>query len=322
MDVSFISPLAGLVGLGALAAVAVLAAAEARGRRVCAALGLVPRGRAAGAAEVAALALVGVLLGAAAMQPVGARVAPREGRTDAEAVFVFDISRSMLARAARDEPTRFARAIAAAKELRATMPEVPVGVSSVTDRVLPHLFPTTSANVFTATLDRSLGIERPPPDRSGRGRVTSLGALAALATNNFYGADATRRLAVVFTDGESLPADLGTLRARMFGGRVRTLFVRLWDRNERVYAAGGAVERGYRPDPGSAEQLEELAAAVDGAAFEERELADAAERASRLLGDGPTGAHGRELQSVELAAPVAATAFLPLLLLLWRRNLR
>jgi hypothetical protein len=322
MDVTFISPLAGLVGLLVLAAVAVLVAAEARGRRICAALGLVPRGRAAGAAELVALALVGVLLGAAAMQPVGSRVEPRKGRTDAEAIFVFDISRSMEARAARGDPTRFERALASAKELRAAIPEVPVGIASVTDRLLPHLFPTTSANVFTATVDRALGIERPPPDSSGRGRATALGSLAALATNNFYGTGSTRRLAVVFTDGETLPTDLGTLRARMFGGHVRPIVVRFWDEDERVYTPRGAVERGYRPDPGSTDQLAVITEAMRGRTYDEHDLNAAATQARELLGDGPTGAQGQELQSVELSAPVAAFTFAPLLFLLWRRNLR
>jgi hypothetical protein len=322
MDLTFVSPLAGLVGLGVLAAIAALVAAEARGRRICGALGLVPRGRAAGAAEIVALALVGVLLGAAAMQPVGSRVEPRQGRTDAEAIFVFDISRSMEARASRDAPTRFERALTSAKELRAAMPDVPVGIASVTDRVLPHLFPTTSENVFTATVDRVLGIERPPPDSSGRGRATALGALAALATNNFYGSTSTRRLAVVFTDGETLPADLGTLRARMFGGHVRPIVVRFWDPDERVYTARGAVERGYRPDPGSTDELAVLTEAMQGRTYDEHDLGSAAARAQALLGDGPTGAQGRELRSVELSAPVAAVAFVPLLFLLWRRNLR
>jgi von Willebrand factor type A domain len=322
MDVAFVSPLAGLIGLGALVAIGLLVAAETRGRRICAALGLVPRGQAAGAAEVVALALVGVLLGLAAMQPVGSRVEPRQGRTDAEAIFVFDISRSMEARAARGEPTRFERALAASKELRASMPDVPVGIASITDRVLPHLFPTTSSNVFTATVDRVLGIERPPPDSSGRGRATALGALAALATNNFYGPNATRRVAVVFTDGESLPSDLGTLRARMFSARIQPIVVRFWDEDEHVFTRRGAVERGYRADPGSTDQLALLTEAMRGRTYDEHDLAAAAARAQSLLGSGPTGAQGRELQSVELAAPVAAFAFLPLAFLLWRRNLR
>ena len=322
MDVTFVSPSAGLVALGALAAIAVLLAAEARGRRVCAALGLVPRGRAAGAGEIGALALVGVLLGVAAMQPVGSRVEPRQGRTDAEALFVFDISRSMLARSQRDAPTRFERALVAAKELRATLPEVPVGVASVTDRALPHLFPTTSGNAFVATLDRSLGIERPPPDRSGRGRATALGALTALATNNFFGARAEQKLVLVFTDGETLPADLGTLRARMLGARIRPIVVRFWSPEERIWTRRDTVERGYRADPASTGTLVELVAAAEGTVHAEGDLGEVVDRARSLLGDGPTGPQGRELQSVELSAPVAAAAFAPLLFLLWRRNVR
>jgi hypothetical protein len=277
---------------------------------------------AAGVPEIGALALLGGLIAVAAMQPVGSRVEPRQGRTDAEAQFVFDISRSMEARARRDGPTRFERALVAAKELRSAMPAVPVGISSVTDRVLPHLFPTTSANVFTATLDRAMGIERPPPDSSGRGRATALGSLVVLATNNFFGADSERRLVVVFTDGETVPADLGTLRARMLGARIRPIFVRFWSRDERIYTARGAIERGYRPDPASEGTMEELAAVAEGRSFHEDDLDAAAERARSLLGDGPTGPQGRELQSVELAAPAAAAAFLPLLFLLWRRNFR
>jgi hypothetical protein len=322
VDVTFISPAAGLVGLVIAVAIVVLVAAEARGRRVCAALGLAPRGRSAGVPEIVALALVGGLVAVAAMQPVGSRVQPRQGRTDAEALFVLDSSRSMEARARRGGPTRFDRALSAAKELRAAMPSVPVGIASVTDRVLPHLFPTTSANVFTATLDRAMGIERPPPDSSGRGRATALGSLTALGTNNFLAPESQHRLVVVFTDGETVPADLGTLRARMLGARIRPLFVRFWAPDERIYTPRGAIERGYRPDPTSVSAMAELAGAVEGRSFHEPDLEAVADRARSVLGDGPTGPQGRELQSVELAAPLAAAAFLPLLFLLWRRNVR
>jgi hypothetical protein len=321
MDLSLVTPMAGLVGLGIAVAVAVLVAAERRARGVASALGLAPRGRAAGAPEAAALVLAGGLLALAAAQPIASRVEPRPGRTDAEAYFVFDISRSMEARERPGGPTRFARALTAAKELRASMPSVPAGVASVTDRVLPHLFPTTSANAFTSTLDRSLGIERPPPDRSGQGRVTALGALTGLATNNFYGRRAERRLAIVFTDGETLPADLGTLRARLLGARIRPVFVRLWSLDDRIYVRG-TVERGYSPDPASAGDLGSVARAVQGKVYDERELNDAADRARSLLGGGPSGSQGRELRSVELAPHAAAAAFLPLLFLLWRRNFR
>ena len=41
-----------------------------------------------------------------------------------------------------------------------------VGIASLTDRVLPHLFPSTDVDVFEATIERSMAIERPPPRSS------------------------------------------------------------------------------------------------------------------------------------------------------------
>jgi hypothetical protein len=151
--------------------------------------------------------------------------------------------------------------------------------------------------------------------------VTALGALTALATNNFYGARAERKLAIVITDGETLPVDLGTLRARMLRARLRPVFVRLWSPDDRIYVRG-AVEQGYRPDPASAGDLRSIALEVEGTVYDERELDKAADSARSVLGDGPSGSQGRELRSVELAPHAAAAAFLPLLFLLWRRNLR
>jgi hypothetical protein len=322
VNLSFLTPPAALVGLVALAAVVVLVRAERRSRDLARGIGLVPRGRAAGAGGIVALVLVGLLVSLAAAQPVLSSVRDRDGRLDAEAIFVFDVTRSMLAREGRDGATRFDRARDVAKRLRSGIADTPAGAATITDRLLPLMFPSTSSNVFTATLDRPLGIEKPPPDRSGRGRATALGALAALATQNFFGAAADHRVAVVLTDGESLPTDLGTLRARLLGGHVVPIFVRFWDEDERVFDARGLPERGYRPDPDSGPQIEAVAEAGNGRVFEEGDLGGALAAIRRSLGDGPTGPRGRELQSRELAPFVLAAAFLPLGFLLWRRNLR
>ncbi len=319
MHVSFLTPLGGLVGLLALVALAALYGSARRSRALALELGLTPVGWIAALVPATALVLVGVLAGLAAAQPVVSRSASRSGRTDVEVVVVFDITRSMLARAKPGEPTRFDRARTIAKGLRTTLPDVPFGAASLSDRLLPHLMPTTSANVFTATLDRALGIERPPPDRSG-GRVTALGALSALATNNFFGEGSRRRLVVVLTDGESLPVDVGTVRARLFRGRIVPFFVHVWGPDERVFTPGGAVER-YRPDPGSGPLLDDLAAALGGRVFTESESQALAAAARVALGSGPTGPQGRELSSQQLAPYLVAALLLPLGLLLWRRNL-
>jgi hypothetical protein len=319
VNVSFLTPWAAAVALVALAAAALLLRTERRSRRLCALLGLVPRPRRSAAVDAAGLLAVAGLLGLAAAQPVVSDVRTVAGRTDAEAIVVFDVSRSMLGRADPSSPTRLQRARLLAKEIRAGLTEVPVGVSSLTDRLLPHLFPTLSANAFTATVDRAVAIERPPPDRRTRYRATALGALGDLAAQNFFGPGTRRRVAIVFTDGESVPYDLGALRARLLAGRVGIVVVHVTDPDDRVYAADGSTER-YRPDPRSRAVVDRLAAEVGGAAFAENDTAAAVDAARRRLGHGPRAARGRDLRAVALAPYAVAAAAAPLLLVLFRRN--
>ena len=320
MRVSFLTPAGALVGLVGLAALALLAASELRSRRACAALALPPRRRASVAVDAAALVAVAALVSLAAGQPVVSAVGNSRGRTDAEVIVVMDVTRSMLARDGASQPGRLERARPLAIDLRARLPDVRVGVASLTDRLLPHLFPSLSANAFAATLQRAIDIERPPPDRRTRGRATAFGALADVARLNFFSQGVSRRVAVAFTDGETLPVGLGPLREHFVRGRTKLVFVHTWHPDERVYAPGGAVER-YRPDPGSRLALERVATAVDGFVFDESQLDDAVAAVRRLLGDGPVEAQGRELTAVRLGPLAVAAAFAPLLLLVLRRNL-
>lgn len=318
---SFLTPTAALVGLVALVALVMLAVSEARSRRICGVLGLRPRRPALALGDAVAVTAVAGLLAVAVAQPVVSRAKDVPGRADAEAIVVVDVTRSMQARPGRSGPTRLERARAVAKELRAGIPEVKVGITSLTDRVLPHLFPSLSSNAFAATLDYAVGIERPPPDRKGGGRVTALTALADLGRQNFFSPSARRRVAIVLTDGESVPVDLGTLRARMFQGGVTTVFIHVWRPDERIYLPSGVVERAYRPDPASRLVLGEVAGAARGSVYPETAPGKALDAVRRLLGDGPLAAQGRELQAAQLAPYAVAFALLPLLFLLRRRNL-
>lgn len=320
MTLTFISPLAALVGLLALVALGALLRAERRSRRLCDVLGLPPRPWLALGPAIVAIVLAGTLLALAAAQPVVAKVRPRLGRTDAEALFVFDISRSMLARPGPGEPTRFDRARRSALDVRSRIQDVPAGVASLTDRVLPQLFPSISSQAFAATVTRSLGIERPPPDRFGRGRATSLRALASLATRNFFAPPARRRVAVVYTDGESLPLDAGALRAALESGNVRVLFVRVWRPEERILGSPRPRDASYRPDPTTGPELAALARDLGSRVFEESQVDEIARAARERLGRGPTGPQGRDLQSRELAPYAALAAFAPLAFLFWRRR--
>jgi hypothetical protein len=318
--VSFLTPLGALVGaVGALAVLALLATLR-RSRTVDAALGLVPpRGRGA-AVDVALVAVISALVALACAQPVVSSSSRLEGRDGVEVYVVMDITRSMMARRAPSEPDRLQRARSFAKELRARIPDARVGVVSLTDRVLPHLFPTLSQNAFVSVIDRSIGIERPPPDRRSR-RATSLTALGDLGRAAFFEPLTARRLVIVLTDGETLPVDFATLRTRLADARVATMFVHVWRRDERIVSADAGVDPAYRPDPTALRSLRRVAGAVDGAVFVEGQDTEVAAAVRQFIGRGPLVEQGRELHPLELAPSVAAVVVLPLLLLLWRRSL-
>lgn len=320
MSLSFLTPGGALVGLvGALALGALLATLR-RSRTVDAELGLAPPRRRSVGIDITLLGVVSGLVALACAQPVISSSARLEGREGVEVYVVFDITRSMLAQRAPSEPDRLERARAFAKELRADIPEARVGVVSLTDRVLPHLFPTLSENAFVSVVNRAIGIERPPPDRRTR-RATSLNALGDIGRAAYFDALATRRLVVVLTDGETLPVDFETLRTRLVDARVATIFVHVWGGNERVIGPDGRPDAAYRPDPTALRSLRRVAGAIDGAVFTEGQQREVTDAVRRLTADGPMVEQGRELRPVELAPPIAAVTVLPLLLLLRRRSL-
>jgi len=317
---SFLTPYAGLVSLLVLLPLAAFVVGEGARRRVTALLRLPAGGRARSAVIGTAVTVLAALLGLAATQPTLVRQTQEHVRTDAEAWFVLDTSLSMAASERLGSPSRFARSQALAERLRNELKEVPVGLGSITDRAMPHLFPTADRATFTATLRRSMGIERPPPSDGFSVLITALGSLSRLASDNFFSPSATRRLMVVFTDGETKPfvdRSLATLFQRPPG--VKTIFVRVWKSDEHVYA-GGAPDRLYHPDPRGGAYLRALASATGGHAYGENEFGRIVETARRDLGHGPTSVVAREQKRLAMAPWIAALTFLPLGFLLWRRN--
>jgi von Willebrand factor type A domain len=256
MELVFVNPIAALAALAGLVPVAAWWWLDRRGRRVRSALGLPPPRRASRLLLVAAIVALALLVGAASAQPVLLESQPLKVRTDAEAYFVIDITRSMLASAGRDEPTRLERARGAARRLRAAVPDVPVGIASFTNRIVPHIFPTPNAAVFDSGLVRSIEIDRPVPDTGTGALLTAFDALAPLQTHNFFSPDATRRVAVVFTDGESQPVSTATIRALRAQPRLDLLLVRFWSEGERIHRPRLAIDRRYRTEPQSTALLE------------------------------------------------------------------
>lgn len=319
MSLSFLTPAAGLVGLVGLLAVLVVRRSVARSNELCERLGLPPDRRRRALRESLPLVAIAVLLGLAATQPVLSRREARQGRDGVEVITVMDVTRSMLARRSLTEPTRLDRGRAIAKQVRAELDDLRFGVASVTDRLLPHLFPSLGLNSYTATIERAVGIERPPPDRNAR-RATALSALQDIGRLNYFGRDTQRRIALVITDGETVPVDFAAFRDRIVDGRVSLVFVHVWHEREAVFE-NDAVNEAYKPDPTAIRSLRRVVGAVDGALYTEGQAREVAAEIRRLAGDGALAPHGSELRSIALAPHVAAVAFLPLLLVLRRRNL-
>ena len=314
--VSFVTPLGAVVALAALVPLGVVLVSRSRLRALCDTLGLEPPPAGRVLVTLGALAALAGVLALAAAGPVVARRTAHTGREDAEAYFVLDVSRSMAARTP-SSPTRLDRARADAKRLRSSLGDLPVGVASLTDRLLPHLFPSVSANAFAATIDEALAIDRPPTSFDyGDTLGTKLSALADLVGGRYFRAQVERRFVVVFTDGETRLDDLSILPARFRDGRLHVLFFRYWDAEERVYDAPGRPNPVYHPDSTSAETLADLAGAVSARVYREGETDAAAARIRTLAGSGPTIERGRELDSFLLTPYVLLAGLVPLLVLL------
>jgi hypothetical protein len=319
MGVTFLTPVALLLALLAVIPLAVFVARRRRAEHVRSALGLaVVRGRSWLVLAIA-LAAVPVLVGIAAAQPVitSTRTVPQ--RSDVEVFVVVDTSRSMLASAGSGEETRFARAVEDAIALQDQLRDVPVGLASYTDRVLPHLFPTVDQRVFRETAREALGIERPPPSTSFGTNVSDLDALGVIPTLAFFRPVVKKRALVVFTDGESQATE--TLASDFAAEpRIDVTFVRMGDARERIWESGVA-EAGYVPLPNGGELLAGAAAAVEGRVLEEGDVSGAAAAVRGALGQGPTRPRRIEGNRQALMPYVALLTIVPLGFVLYRRNL-
>lgn len=320
MTVTFLTPLAALVALAVVVPVAAAILVSRRATRIRRGLRLPSARLRSRVVPVVALVAAGALVGAAASQPVLERSTHFRVRSDAEVYVVVDISRSMLARDDRDSPARIDRAASAVVEVREQLGGIRVGIASLTDRVLPHLFPSANEDVFRATVAQSIGVDRPPPRETLSVNGTTLEALGDVATRRFFSPTAEHRLLVVVTDGETRPLNEGAVAASLANSpKIDTVFVHVWGPSERVFVQGIAAPD-YKPDPTSRASLDRLARATGGVVYSEDEVGAAARKARRLLGSGPTIVQRDRRERKPLAPLAAAAAFLPLGLLLGRRG--
>ena len=257
------------------------------------------------AAAIAALAL-------AAAQPAIDRSRPVLVRADAQAYFVFDTSRSMLARSRPTGPSRFERAVRLGLTMRRGLGDVSVGVGSLTDRALPHLLPTPDEQAFADVTRKALGIDRPPPEQRAH-RATNLSALGDVANAAWFAPGIRRRLVVLFTDGESRHYSHAALVHTLAAGHVRLIVVRVSRSGEAIYLRHGARDPHYRPDP-SAASLAGLQA------FGESRIGAATRAARSSVDRGPKIRAGRGERTVALGRYAVLAAVFPIALLLFRRR--
>jgi hypothetical protein len=306
VEVSFLTPLGAATGLVVLIAALAAVARERRASRLREAVGLrAPGPLARLPSALGALAIA--LLALAAAQPVLIEETTRRARTDAEVVFLFDRSRSMLAAPRPDAPARFARAIGVGLDLRAALADVPAGAASVGEEALPHLFPSADAAAFARVVRTAMGVDRPPPVGEEDLVATDLEEIGDVATDGYFSPDARHRVAIVLTDGESAPFSATQVAGELRANGVDLVVVRVGTERERVYGEGGVPEA-YRPDERAAADVARLATESRGRVYGESETDAALRAARRSLGAGPTVTVGASERRVALAPYAVAAA--------------
>ena len=337
-SLTFVTPLGGLLALAAVVPVAAFVVSAARAARGRSVLGLDTPERDRHVA-LAALAAVPLLLGLAAAEPSFRSHVTRHIRTDAQAIFVFDTSRSMAASSGTGAPTRFARAREAAIRLRNdAIPDVASGISTLTTQLLPHLFPTPDEAVFDSTVKNAIGIEKPPPPALELGLTgTAFSALGPIRDQGFFDAGTKKRLVILLTDGESGPYEPAALAETLAGkggtsgssfgdsGRVQApvtlVVIRIGGSSERIYYSDGSIEAAYRPDPRASNIVSTLASLSKGFAFNGTQLSAAGRALSTALGSGPTRVQGVRTKTVVFAPYVVLVALAALAVVIRKRNL-
>jgi hypothetical protein len=307
MTLTVAHPAAALVALVGLVPVAVslVRARAAGGAR--AALGLPRSTPLARLARPLALACGFALLGLAAAQPSIRQQHERRARTDAQLLVLLDTSRSMLAAARPNGQPRYRRAAAFARRLHAALPELAVGVGSLSNRVLPYLFPTVDDRAFQTVLDRSYGVQRPPPALDSDRWVTSFDKLSEVATHRFFARSVRKRLVVVLSDAETRPFDAVSVLRTLRRHQVAPIVVRFWRADERI---AGDSYRATQP-----RELADLRAS-GWPAYPETDFEGVVAQARRTLGTGPVATVGYQRRDTSIAPIVALAALAPFLLVL------
>jgi hypothetical protein len=273
------------------------------------------------ATSAVALATLPALVAVAATQPVVIHKRAFTQRVDAQVFVVFDTSLSMRARSSRDSPTRLQRAESEAEELVPRLGDIPVGIATITDRLLPNLMPTTNAGLVMRTIHQSVRIDEPPASIHYRGRASSFDALLPLEEDRFFPPGVTHPILVIFTDGEERPPVPGlSYDSTAEQLTIPPLFVHVWAPGEHVYFHG-LVARNYQSDPTSEQLLRHFAALTRGRVLREGDVGGLLDAIRGQAGSKPARTTILGYARIPLGQWFLLAGVVPLGFLFWRRNL-
>ena len=190
-------------------------------------------------------------------------------RSDVQALFVLDISRSMAAsHAAVPRPASTAPP-PRRSSCAAPIPDVPAGVADPHRPRAPDLLPVRRRSGFDGVVRRAVRIESPPPRRRAVRATTFPRSARSPRETPSRRREATDRRPP-HRRGEqrrSPPAAAALARAG-----YDFVAVRFWSGDESVFDADGTAEAAYRPDPSGRAVLHDLASSLGGRSYEESEL--------------------------------------------------
>jgi hypothetical protein len=226
----------------------------------------------------------------------------------------------MSARAGPTEPTRLRRAVREAETVIPQLGDIPVGIGTMTDRVLPNLMPTTDLGLIDQTIASDVGINRPPPSRLYPGRATTLQSLLPIPKDQLFRDGMRHPILIVFTDGEStgLPAGYGAALASIL--TIPPLFVHVWAPTEHIYVHR-RLFAGYRPYARSTFVLQQFATDTKGEVFEENQLSSLVGAIRKEAGQSSSETSILGYSRISLGPWFVIAGVVPLGFLLWRRNL-
>jgi hypothetical protein len=222
-------------------------------------------------------------------------------------IIALDNSRSMLASAGPRAVPRYRRAATFARDVRAALPELPSGVASLNNRLLPYLFPTVDAQAFSAVVRQAYGIQKPPPAIDPDPVTTVFAELSEVTTQTFFSPAARKRVLLVLSDAETRPFDAKGTLAALRRARTTPIVVRFWRADERI------PHENYRA--GQPDELRRLRAA-GWAAYPEGRLEAVVHRIREAIGSGPKAQVGYRREESSVAPALALAALAPLLLVL------